>query len=967
MPRRVLSPSLYRLLLALPFALAPAGALHGQVLTRAHLDWRTVETEHFVVHYPERYEAWSRDMASRLEPVHEAVTQIVGFSPPRKVTIVVDDPYATSNGSAWPFIDRPAIFLWPTPPSPRSSIGNNRSWGEMLAIHEFAHLAHLTRPSRNRWQRFLWRLSPAELGPIVRKAPRWVTEGYATYIEGELTGSGRPNGAFRAAVLRQWALEGKLPTYGRLGAMGGFMGGSFAYLGGSAYLEWLVDRSGDSSLVHLWRRMSARQDRSFDDAFAGVFGGYPADLYGLFTTDVTAKALAIADTLRAVGLDTGEVVQRLTWSTGDPAVSRDGSKLAIVLRAEDDPSRLVVWNTAEEPEDSAARKARARMLERDPEDVAAIQWRPRPKRALATLHPFNGLAPTEPRWLPDGRSILFVRAAGLPDGSLRPDLFVWDWEGGDVRRVTHAAGIRSADPSPDGTMAVAEQCLDGSCDLVLVTLRTGEVTPLLTTGPSENFTRPRWSSDGRLVATAVQREGRWRVAVLHADGTGMRFVGPDDDASRYDPAFLPGDDALVLVSERGGIPNLERIDLRDGAVRPWSRVLSAAAAPDPAPDGSIFFLLLHAKGWDLARRAADEPAPASVVALSDTLAPAAPPSPVPAPLLEPEPLPPSRAYGLGPGGLLFVPGLSHSADGTGVDAILLRADPVGRLSWLLQGRYGEHGTWKGASFAATWRGMRPWITGDAFFAEHEPSRRADGAFVSPALDVRYSGATLLADLERDFTWRAHRYRAGGSAGRLEGPELERTTRALGFGELLGRYRFTRPGGAAISSSIELHGSAGRTSDEEWTRGVAAVGLGYAKESQGITGVVRYGATEADAPLYERFVLGGARAPLTDEALFTQRIEMPALPFGIASGRRVLVYHGTLAFGGLEPYYWGASFDEGEGFETWHRVVGAETDIDLPAFPFLRTPAIRIRAGLGYSLDEPVRKKTRFYSTVVYRP
>ncbi|HEX6059178.1 MAG TPA: hypothetical protein VFZ11_09185 [Gemmatimonadaceae bacterium] len=956
-----------RLILSLLLALVPAAAVRGQTLTRAHLDWRTVETAHFVVHYPAQYEAWTRDMASRLEPVHEAVTQLVGFAPPRKVTIVVDDPYATSNGSAWPFLDRPAIFLWPTPPSPRASIGHNRSWGEILAVHEFAHLAHLTRPSRSRWQRFLWRLSPAQFGPIMRKAPRWVTEGYATYIEGELTGSGRPHGAFRAAVLRQWALEGKLPTYGRLGATDGFLGGSFAYLVGSAYLEWLVERGGDSSLVHLWRRMSARQDRSFDEAFAGVFGGYPADLYGRFTTEVTANALAIAGTLREAGLDTGEVVQRLQWYTGDPAVSRDGSHLAIVLRAERRPSRLVVWSTAEEPEDSAVTRARARMLERDPEDVPAIEWRPRPKRALATLHPFNGLAPTEPRWLPDGRSILFVRAAGLPDGSLRPDLFVWEWERGDVRRVTHAAGIRSADPSPDGAVAVAEQCLDGSCDLVRVDLRTGAIAPLATAGPTENFTRPRWSPDGLRIATAVQSEGRWRVAVLDADGRGMRFVGPDDGASRYDPAFLPGGEALVVVSERGGIPNLERLAIADGATQPLSRVTSAAAAPDPAPDGSLFFLLLQSKGWDLQRRAADAPAPRRVVAVGDSLAPAAPPAAPARPAFERTELSESRPYGLGPGGLLFLPGASHSADGSGIEALVLRADPVGRLSWLLQGRYGEHGTWKGASFAATWRGMRPTLTGDLFLAEHEPSRRADGAFVSPALDHRYTGGTLLAELERDFTWRSHRYRLGGSAGRLEGAQIERTTRSLGFGELLASYRFTRPGDVALLSRIELHGSAGRTADEEWTRGVAALGLGYQKQDRGIAATVRYGATPADAPPYEQFVLGGARAPLVDEALVTQRIEMPALPFGIAGGRRVLVYRGTLALGGLEPYYWGASFDAGDGFDAWHRVVGAEMDIALPAFPFLRTPAIDVRAGVGYSLDEPFRKKTRLYSTVVYRP
>ena len=87
-----------------------------------------------------------------------------------------------------------------------------------------------------------------------------------------LTGSGRPYSVIRAAILRQWALEGRLPSYGQLDATGGFYGGAMAYLAGSAYLEWLAaQRGGDSSLVNLWRRMSARQDRTFPAAFSGVF------------------------------------------------------------------------------------------------------------------------------------------------------------------------------------------------------------------------------------------------------------------------------------------------------------------------------------------------------------------------------------------------------------------------------------------------------------------------------------------------------------------------------------------------------------------------------------------------------------------------------------------------------------------------------------------------------------------------
>ncbi len=157
---------------------------------------------------------------------------------------------------------------------------------------------------------------PLRLGPVPLRTPRWAVEGYATYVEGRLTGSGRPHGAARAAYLRQWALEGKLPTYAQLSSGGDFAAGAMAYLVGSAYLEWLVAQRGDSSLVAVWRRLSARQPRSFAQAFAGVYGAPPDELYGRFTVDLTRRALAVRDTLAAAGLDTGVLVQRRRWSTG---------------------------------------------------------------------------------------------------------------------------------------------------------------------------------------------------------------------------------------------------------------------------------------------------------------------------------------------------------------------------------------------------------------------------------------------------------------------------------------------------------------------------------------------------------------------------------------------------------------------------------------------------------------------------
>ncbi|MGH7648233.1 MAG: hypothetical protein ACREND_08955, partial [Gemmatimonadaceae bacterium] len=574
------------------------------------LDWRTIETRYFVIHYPRAAEAWTLDVAQRIDAVHDAVGSIVGNAPAHRVTIVVEDPSNQSNGYAIPMLEDPLIYFWPMPPDPTSGIGDSRGWGEILSVHEYTHIAHLTRPTRNPWEQFLTRLSPLRVGPIAIKAPRWVDEGYATYVEGKLTGTGRPHSPWRAAVLREWALEGKLPTYGQLSVDNRFLGGDMAYLAGSAFLEWLVARQGDSSLVHLWRRMSAREDRTFDESFAGVFGGYPADLYGRFTAELTGHALAVEreiDAAAAARADSGRgtTVQSLSWGTGAPAVSPNGRFLAIVLARHNAPSRVVIWRTSDDTSDTAAARTRAKLLALDPQDVPAIQWRPAPKTPLATLYPHAGFAYAEPRFMPNGHDVLLVRRSVRRDGLLRDDLFIWDARTGSVRRVTHDAGIRTADPAPDGRHAVADRCIDGVCDVVLVDLSSGAMRTLATGAPRLVYYRPRYSIDGRRIIVSVQHEGGWSLALidLRAPAPMPNAIGPRDGVNRYEGSFLPGDTSVVFTTDSGGILNIAGMQLASGAEHALTAVVGAASAPASATDRrshTVYFLRLHADGLDLA-------------------------------------------------------------------------------------------------------------------------------------------------------------------------------------------------------------------------------------------------------------------------------------------------------------------------------------------------------------------------------
>jgi len=961
---------IHKPILALALAatvLLSAATARAQVATRPHLAWRTVRTAHFTVHYPAEAEAWTLDLVPRLEAMHDEVAAAVGFAPPR-VTVVVEDPSAQANGSAFPFLDEPVISLWPTPADPRSSIGSTRDPAEQLAVHELTHIAHMTRPSRNPRRRRLTRLAPVRLGPVANRAPRWLTEGYATYVEGKLTGSGRPHSAIRAAVLRQWALEGKLPRYEQLSSTAGFQGGAMAYLAGSAFLEWLVERRGEHSLPDLWRRMTARRERTFDAAFVGVFGAGPAELYARFTVDVTERALAARAALQGAGLAVGDTVQRLNWGTGDPAVSPDGKQVAVVLRgATAAASRVVVWRADDERVDTAAvTRANRALLAADPEDVPDLPARRPAKRALATLWAVNGRAHDQPRFMPDGRGILVTRSEPLADGALRPDLFLWEWRSKSLRRVTRGAGVRWPDPAPDGRSAVVVQCRGGLCGVARVDLATGAVRTLAAARPNVVFYRPRWSPDGASIAVSVQEGGRWRVALVDPATGALRRVGPDDGASRYDAAFLPGGRSLVAVSERGGVANLEVIEIATGAVRPLTRVTGAAAAPEPDRRGGIFYLSLHARGMDVMRIPLDSAARGPVVALDPTLAPVAPPAAAVRPdTLRRAPLPPSHAYGLEPRRTRFLPTAATDANGTAVGVVMMNGDPVGRLTAMLRVIAGNPQMPRGAAVGLVYRRWLPAVGLDVFHLEHQPSH-GGGALVLPAdsLDGRYSGAALY--LEQPWSGSAvrHSLRAGASAGALKLEDAETVGRSLAFAEAAASLS-KRRGTSSIAATLRLNGTAGRTEGEGWTRGVGTLAVGGTLAGLNGRGEVTYGAVSSGAPGWERFVVGGARQPLFDDAILPQRLPLPAARFGVVRGREVLAYRLSTQLSGVTPYLAGAAGGGGHG--AWYHVAGVEAAFDSPPMNLLRIPGVRLVAGAGYPLDAPDRHKIRLYGTVTYRP
>jgi Tol biopolymer transport system component len=881
-------------------------------------EWRTATTPHFRIHYPAPYEAWSLLAASRLEAEREAVGRETGYLPAQTTDVVVMNPIADANGLTFALLDTPRIVLYTEPPAPESQIGDYGSWIELLTVHEMTHLVHLLRPSRNPSRKLLSHLVP--LDPITLRAPRWVIEGYATVVEGRLTGYGRPGSAMRAAVLRKFAQSGRFPSYGQLNSNQTFLGMSMAYLVGSSFLEWLEQRLGPDSLRHLWARMTARQSRTFAQAFEGVFGDGAERLYGQYLAELTARSVAVVRT----GAREGALWQETPRNSGDPAVSPDGKEIVAVLREHDKPPQMVIWSATDDVEADARQSQRIRkMLERDPEDVGPVSVKPASRKPRYTLVMPDGGDIDNPRWLPDGRAILYSHRRPDREGFLHHDLFLWFPQGGERTAVTHLADVAEADPLPDGQTAIAVRTRFGLSQLVRVTLATGAITAITEPSLERVYSHPRVNADGTKVAFALHERERWRLVVrdLRSGSESSFETGDRSNVATPEWSRIRRDELYASVLARGFI-DLYRFS---GEAIPVAvtRTAGAALMPAPAPDGRLFFMSLQREGYVLNVLPADDRA---IVAVSETEGDVIRSAP---PVFESGPVSRPRPYGFGRQEWTWLTGGSYGASGNTTEVGLRVGDVAGRIDTIVVGGFGSGA--HGAAVASIFRGWPVALSAHAFHAtnadtpRHGLELRGSWRMVWPLQTLTVDGGTLAGSKRRVFL--------GGS---LEGRQAHGPLRSEQSLQLEGdRSSGASHGRAVLRASVRTSG--------------LRVGVRYQRDASQ--------RAQADG---DEVAVGGIGSSLTPLSASATRVFDPALPVRSLIGAR----------------YEGRRLELGSGLFTaflqQHRIpdekvslAGVEVRLHSDAMPILKAAALDLTAGIARTLQSP--RHTRAWLSVRWRP
>lgn len=671
------------------------------------LRFRTISTPRFDIHYHQREEALALRLARIVEESAAEVDAAVGPADGR-VQVILVDQHDLSNGWATP-LPYNTIEISAAAPRADSTIGNTDDWLRLVFVHEYTHIAHLSRAGG--WigglRRGLGRFPL--LFPNLYQ-PTWGIEGIATWQESAVTGAGRvPAGDFRQ-LIRRAAAGGRFEPLDR--ANGGTLdwpSGAIPYLYGAYFHQYLADHYGAASLRRLADETARRLPYLGFRAYRKVYGRSLGQLWRDFEAS-TARPGPDA----AITSETSQP-RRLTshgFRVSSPRYAPDGR----LFYAAASPHHFPALRAIDSP-GAAPRQVAPRYLGHS-----------------------IGIAGTE--LVVDDLDL--VRSVGL-----QSDLYLVDPEGGGRRRLTREARAADPDVSSAGVVVCTVQMSDRRA-LATLALDPGagvQAPVALVSEAGTDFSAPRWSPDGRWIAAARRRlHGPSEIVLVDPQDGQVRPLASLPGGRSTSPAWMPDGRRVLFSSAVDGHPfRVYTVDVATGALARLEGAGASAEAPDVSPDGrTLVFVGYTPAGYDLFSLPLDDArwAPAGAPAAPAAAAGVAAPDP---PALN------SRPYSPWPTILprFWTPTLESDAGETVVGAATGSLDALGRhaygieAGWSSRARPDWHlayayDRWRPTFFAAWSDDTDPWRGGERRTTE------ADAGLLWRVSRIRFSHATFAA-------------------------------------------------------------------------------------------------------------------------------------------------------------------------------------------------------------------------------
>jgi Tol biopolymer transport system component len=597
------------------------------------LVWRTLDTEHFFVHYHEGAERTARVIAKVAEDVYGPVTSFYQHEPDSKISFIVKDYDDISNGAAYFYDNKIEIYA----PSMDFELRGTHNWLRNVITHEFTHIIQIQtsmkfgRKVPAIYLQWLGYESERRVDVLYGYpnivasyplsgfvVPAWFAEGVAQNNRKELQYDFWDT--HRDMILRSYALDSTMLTWEQMGVFGKTsLGNESSYNAGFAFVQYLARRYGDDAVRAISRELAKLTAVTIDGAIERAVGKNGREVYDEWRAGLLRD---YADRVAPI---------RASLAEGKPFVT--DSLYEII-----DPGELLKIESMMRPGlQSAVPYADA--AHTGPGNAGSLHaGTPRAEATIgfANLYPvyspdgtmlaftsakngdYFGLSSlfvydftkkkerlvqagvrTAPAWSPDGKKLYYGKLTrDNPHWSMQFDIYEYDLVADEERRVTSGRRALSPAVSPDGLRIAFVTTRDGTSNLAVMDIDGSNYRELTPYASGEQVYNPAWSPDGsRIVFDYSIKDGR-DIAWVRADGTGREFLlaGGDDTRSAR---FSPDGKTLWFSSDRSGIFNIYRLDLDTRQIAQMTNVTGGAFYPTVNREGDLLYAAYTSGGFKL--------------------------------------------------------------------------------------------------------------------------------------------------------------------------------------------------------------------------------------------------------------------------------------------------------------------------------------------------------------------------------
>ena len=544
------------------------------------LEWKTIETPHFLIHYHDGEERTGKEVAYIAEQIYKPVTDMYQHKPDQKVSIVLRDYDDYSNGASY-FYDN-KIVIWAS--NLDYELRGVHPWLQNVVTHEFTHIVQI-QTAMKLGRRipgiyFQWLGYEAERRPDVLYGypnvlvsypfsafvvPSWFAEGTAQFNNPHLTYDTWDT--HRDMILRMYMLADKPLSWEEMAVFGKTsLGNESSYNAGFSIVRYIAHRYGADKLRQISDNLSSLFRVTIDGAIQNALGISGRQLYDEWKRDKTAEYDSVAQTIRP-NLKEGEIIEKEGFGNFYPEFSPDGSKIAYISNKGQDYFGLSSVYTYD--------------LETKTSKKVVDQVR-------------SSLS-----FSPDSRYLYYSKLSyDNPHWSRVYDIYRYDLREKKEVRLTH--GLRAQNPkvSPDGKKIVFAYGSDGTLNVGTCDADGKNIAQLTHFKDGEQVYTPVWSPNGKTIAFGYSIAQDERLASINADGTGLQIEVTNHDARN--PTYSPDGKTLYYCDDETGIFNIYAKDVTSGYTRKVTNVLGGAFLPTVNAKGQIAYASYAVSGYKLA-------------------------------------------------------------------------------------------------------------------------------------------------------------------------------------------------------------------------------------------------------------------------------------------------------------------------------------------------------------------------------